>query len=264
MVTDSSFGSLQVEHCAEHEEPLRYWCRQCRAGVCGLCILTGHLRDGHSVVTTTTLLEEKKEGFGADAATVIDTARELYQTTSSNFKTALVKLMCLSVADESLLEMEDMVAMLQEKVRKARNIDQILNHEAHLKELLPTQKINSLLRETNLLTESRDPLNTTEQASPTPSAASGMHDSDSDSPNRSACSTPSMSFRKSFVAMGSMEQSLLRTGSGTGLGELSCRVHVGDGRQAHLAWQDDHLLLHALVAAGPEPQILIQVTYTER
>ncbi|XP_037801312.1 uncharacterized protein LOC119596212 [Penaeus monodon] len=259
----------QVEHCAEHGEPLTYWCRHCRTEVCGLCILTGHLRDGHSVVTTATLLEEKKEGFGSDAATVIHEARELHQKTSSHFKTALVRLMCLSVANESLLEMEDTVTTLQEKVQKAKNIDHVLMHEAHLKELLPTQKITNLLSETNI-SESRVPISTTRECLnvlPMPVTASVMHDPDNDTSNRSGCSAPStntnMSLRESFVASGFMEQSQPRTGGGTGLGGLSCRVHMGDGRHAHLAWQDDHLLLYALAAAGPDPQVLIQFSALE-
>ncbi|XP_037773603.1 tripartite motif-containing protein 59-like [Penaeus monodon] len=205
-------------------EPLTYWCRHCRTEVCGLCILTGHLRDGHSVVTTATLLEEKKEGFGSDAATVIHEARELHQKTSSHFKTALVRLMCLSVANESLLEMEDTVTTLQEKVQKAKNIDHVLMHEAHLKELLPTQKITNLLSETNI-SESRVPISTTRECLnvlPMPVTASVMHDPDNDTSNRSGCSAPStntnMSLRESFVASGFMEQSQPRTGGGTGLG----------------------------------------------
>lgn len=249
----------------EHGEPLTYWCRHCRVGVCGLCILTGHLRDGHSVVTTATLLEEKKEGFGADAATVIHAARELHQKTSSHFKAALVRLMCLSVANESLLEMEDTVTTLQEKVQKAKNIDHILTHEAHLKELFPTRNITNLLSEINTF-ESRVPIGITMErrnASAVPATARIKHDSGYTS-NRSGCSSPSTntgtSLRESPVASGLMEQSRARTGGGTGLGGLSCRVHMGDGRHAHLAWQDDHLLLYALAAAGPDPQVLIQVT----
>lgn len=174
--------------------------------------------------------------------------------------------MCLSVANESLLEMEDTVTTLQEKVQKAKNIDHVLMHEAHLKELLPTQKITNLLSETNI-SESRVPISTTRECLnvlPMPVTASVMHDPDNDTSNRSGCSAPStntnMSLRESFVASGFMEQSQPRTGGGTGLGGLSCRVHMGDGRHAHLAWQDDHLLLYALAAAGPDPQVLIQVT----
>lgn len=252
-----------------------------------MCIITGHIRDGHTVVAVNTVVAERKERLGYDMSQIRRSLKDLHFQVSAKFEDSLLDLMRLSAVSDRLLTTENIVLMIEEQVRYAKTTDRLLRHETDLKNLGSGWKMETLWHGANFTGYAEG--NVVSSASPTPSS-SGTHESDDDNSSLSSGSSSTASTIMQSYIVGLDEpsssvrqvldnitrecpakpndQTVERVTNGmrrTVLGSPSCRVHVGDGRHGKLAWEDDHLLLYAPKTSTNtvvEPQVLIQVSYT--
>ncbi|XP_068215966.1 uncharacterized protein [Palaemon carinicauda] len=58
--------------CQHHGSPLEFWCRHCQEALCGHCLLTGHLREGHLVEKGAVFVAEKKEEIVSNISQLVN------------------------------------------------------------------------------------------------------------------------------------------------------------------------------------------------
>ncbi|XP_042231984.1 tripartite motif-containing protein 6-like isoform X2 [Homarus americanus] len=122
-----TYTKSQQDRCVTHGDELKYWCRDCEASLCSLCLYTDHPQ-GHHVLLAKTFLEKKKLSLKEETLSFNNSLKEMMNEVNSNFKKCFQKMKILSQLQA------DVVGLITD-LQKACSIKPILLLEEKLKGL---------------------------------------------------------------------------------------------------------------------------------
>ncbi|KAK7072747.1 hypothetical protein SK128_001956 [Halocaridina rubra] len=140
-----SFQKPQIESiCVHHGSTLEFWCRNCQEGLCGHCLLAGHILDRHIVEKGTHFVAEKK-------IEILNSGSELVQDISLKKETVigkvieLIKQMAVNAEESKILHNSKLeVEALLKDVPKITGIESALTTSVIVESLHSrTQRISA-------------------------------------------------------------------------------------------------------------------------
>lgn len=128
--------------CLHHGSLLEFWCRGCQEALCGHCLLTGHLKDGHIIETGKVFVAEKKQEIlncGSQLVKDINVKKELV---IKQIKELMKQIVLNSVESEILHSSKTEAERLLHDLSNIHGIESVFTYLALIESLQTgTQKI---------------------------------------------------------------------------------------------------------------------------